>query len=207
MKRRNHVPEDSPRVLVLGLAGWALAVVASAQAGAFAKIPGTAYAALIGLAIAFAIATYFLDSRLRAVVEAIDLRSLTLFQAWRIVPGAAFIVLGLAGTLPETFARNAGWGDLLVGGAAVAFLFRRAGPGTYLAFHLAGLADLVLAIGTAVMLLDSPLMGAMARFPLALIPMFGVAVSAAAHVAALDRLVRGFRSAAARAPARRPAAT
>lgn len=206
MRASRRVPENAPRVIALALGGWALFVALAGASGAFAKLSPTPFAVLVVLGAVFAAATYYLDRGVRATVDGIDLRALTLFNAWRIPAGIAFLACGAAGLLPETFARNAGWGELLVGTAALAFLFRRVGGGAYLALHLAGLADLFVAGATSAMLLDTPLMANIAQFPLVLIPAFGLAVTAVAHIAALDRLVRaGISRVPAKSLALRPA--
>jgi hypothetical protein len=190
MKTSHRVPENAPRVIALALGGWALFVALAGASGALAKLSPALFAVLVALGAVFAVATYYLDRGVRATVDTIDLRTLTLFNLWRIPAGIAFLAYGAAGLLPEAFARNAGWGELLVGTAALAFVFRRVGGGAYAALHLAGLVDLFAAAATAATLLGTPLMANVAQFPLVLIPAFGVAVTAVAHVAALDRLVR-----------------
>lgn len=61
----------------------------------------------------------------------------------------------------------------------------------YWGFHLFGLADFVTAVGTELTfaLLQVPTMGTIATFPIALIPLFGVGISSASHLMALDGLV------------------
>jgi hypothetical protein len=206
MKASRRLPENTPRVIALALGAWFLSVALAGASGAFAIISPSLFAALVVLGVMFATATYYLDRGVRAAVGAIDLRTLALFNAWRIPAGIAFLGYGAAGLLPEAFARNAGWGDFLVGTAALAFLFRKVGGGAYVALHLAGLADLFVAIATAVTLLGAPLMANVAQFPLVLIPAFGVAVTAVVHVAALDRMLRAAISRVpAKALALRPA--
>jgi hypothetical protein len=206
MRASRRVPENTPRVIALALGGWALFVALAGAGGAFARLSPTLFAVLVVLGVAFAAATYYLDRGIRATLDRIDLRALTLFNAWRILAGIAFLAYGAAGLLPEMFARCAGWGELLVGTAALAFLVRRVGGGAYAALHLAGLAELLVAVATAATLLDTPLMANVAQFPLVLIPAFGVAVTAVAHIAALDRLLRaGISRVPAKALALRPA--
>lgn len=67
------------------------------------------------------------------------------------------------------------------------------GRARFLAFHLFGLADFVLAVGTglAFSLADDRQMATIATFPLVMIPLFGVGVSGASHIIALDLLRRG----------------
>ena len=103
-----------------------------------------------------------------------------------------FLWYGAQGELPAQFVTNAGWGDLLAGffaGLVVILPFRR---GFYAAAHIFGLADLMLAVGTGATLILTgvPTMANIATFPVALIPLFGVGVSAFTHIVAFDLLLR-----------------
>jgi hypothetical protein len=61
---------------------------------------------------------------------------------------------------------------------------------TYVAFHLFGLSDFIAALvtGLSVTLRGDARMRTIATFPLALIPLFGVGLSGAAHLIAFDLL-------------------
>lgn len=63
----------------------------------------------------------------------------------------------------------------------------------YWVFHLFGMADFVTAVGTGLIftLLQVPMMETITTFPIALIPAFGVGISGASHIMALDILARG----------------
>ena len=64
----------------------------------------------------------------------------------------------------------------------------------YLAFHIVGFADLMLAMATGLtftLLFNDPRMDAVRSLPLALIPLFGVGVAGASHLIAFDLLRRG----------------
>jgi hypothetical protein len=88
--------------------------------------------------------------------------------------------------------RNAGWGDLFEGLFAVALALLPDSRNRYLAFHLIGFADLVVAIATGLMftLLNDPRMDAIRTLPLALIPLYGVGIAGATHLMAFDLLRR-----------------
>ena len=62
-------------------------------------------------------------------------------------------------------------------------------------FHIIGLADFLLAVGTglALTLVGTPLMSNIAAYPVVLIPLLGVPVSGAMHVMALDIAWNQFR--------------
>ena len=65
----------------------------------------------------------------------------------------------------------------------------------YWGFHLFGLADFATAVSAGLIfsLLQVPTMETIATFPVALIPLFGVGISGASHIMALDILVRQTR--------------
>ena len=62
----------------------------------------------------------------------------------------------------------------------------------YIAFHLFGFADFVVAVGTGLTLtlLADPKMDGIRTLPMALIPLFGVGISGASHLMAFDLLRR-----------------
>ena len=120
-------PENTARVIALALGTWALTVALAGYSGAFARIGPSLFAMLVVMGVILATATYYLDVGVRASVDAIELRTLSLFNLWRIPAGVAFLAHGAAGLLPEAFARVAGWGDVAVGAMALAFIFRNAG--------------------------------------------------------------------------------
>ena len=94
--------------------------------------------------------------RFRDWVLGLDLRMLTLFQAWRVI-GFGFLPLCACGVLPGLFAWPAGLGDVAVGLAAPFVAARLARDPAYAAsrgylwFHIAGLLDFVAAAGTAML--------------------------------------------------------
>ncbi len=97
---------------------------------------------------------YALSSRLRRLVLALDIRTLTMLHHWRVV-GFAFLPLAYFDVLPGLFAWPAGWGDVAIGLAAP-FVVARIGRGVDIAasvglvrYHLLGLLDFVVAMLTA----------------------------------------------------------
>ncbi len=113
-----------------------------------------------------------------------------LAHSWRIPAAVTFWVAQANGQLPTLFVRNAAWGDFIAGmlGLAVALLWpRRTG---FLVFHVIGFTDFVVAVGTgfALSLMGDPLMKAIETFPLAIIPLFGVGLSGASHLASFAQL-------------------
>jgi hypothetical protein len=133
--------------------------------------------------------------------------------------GVIFLILYAAGKLPGLFALPAGLGDVLVGVLApvVAIAYRR-GPrenaDLVFGWNLFGLADFVVAVTAGFLTSPSPFQlfafdlpnELVSRFPLVLIPVFVVPVSALLHLASLTKLRRGAlrhnrRRETARAPA------
>jgi hypothetical protein len=117
--------------------------------------------------------------------------------------GANFVLLYSAGRLPAPFAPIAGWGDILVGAAAVpvAWLVARGAAGwrsALLAWNVVGLVDLTTAIVLGVLSSPGPLRvfrgqpgtGDMSTLPWMLIPAFLVPLLAVTHLAIFHRVWR-----------------
>ncbi len=119
------------------------------QPSFFAPIAATA-----AIPVALFLAGYAFSARFRDFVLAQDLRRLTMLQAWRVV-GFTFLPLYAFGHLPGLFAWPAGLGDVAVGIAAVFVIARLdrdadfASTPRFVTFHLMGLLDFAVAIGTA----------------------------------------------------------
>jgi hypothetical protein len=123
----------------------------------------------------------------------LDLQSLIAAQTFRIL-GVTFIVAWLGGKLPGGFALPAGIGDIAVGllapfvASAVARRPERLAPAWI--FTLLGVTDLVIAVGSGVLHGGPPLgllagaitTDAVTRYPLSLIPTFGVPLALLLHV-------------------------
>ncbi len=111
-------------------------------------------AATVALPVALFLAFYNLAPGFRRFVLAQDIRTLTLFQHWRVV-GLVFPVLYAFGVLPALFGWAAGLGDIAVGLSAF-FIVKRLGRDpefatstSFIAFNLLGLLDFVGAVVTA----------------------------------------------------------
>jgi hypothetical protein len=182
------------RVLLTILAVWGLAVVAAAEAGVFRAIYPMFLAAIIALGIVVPVIIYAMSASFRTYIEAVGLRSITAFHVWRIAAAVVFCWYGEQNLLPETFVRNAGWGDLIAGFFALIVILLPPSRNRYLAFHIFGFADFVIAVGTglAFFLLNDPRMSGIQSLPMALIPFYGVGISGASHIMAFDLLRRGF---------------
>ena len=116
------------RTFWAGLAGFLLVWFAAASAigsqqllvnegqSFFAPIAATAVIPVVAFLLLYA-----LSSRLRHFVLALDIRTLTMLQHWRVV-GFVFLPLAFFGVLPGWFAWSAGFGDVAIGLAAPFFV-------------------------------------------------------------------------------------
>lgn len=184
------VESRTGRSALIVLAAWGLAVAALSALEVIGRVPIRAFPLLAATGIIAPTVAYFRLPALRAAFDRWGQRNVLLAHAWRIPAAITFWFYGAAGLLPRLFVRNAAWGDFLAGslGLAIALLWpRRAG---FLAFHLFGFADFLLAVGTGFYLSvrGDPLMSSIETFPLALIPLFGVGLSGASHLASFAQL-------------------
>jgi hypothetical protein len=183
------------------LAGWFAFVFTLAAAGSFERPPGEPPLPTM-IAVTLPILGFFLlyatHSRFRQYILSLDLRFLTIVHAWRTV-GFAFIVLHMRDALPGLFAWPAGLGDIAVAVTAPAITFALikspafATSRRFIWWHVLGLVDFVVAVGTGVLssgafpALYQPAIttGPMGEMPLILIPAFFVPAFAITHFAAL----------------------
>jgi hypothetical protein len=189
-------PAPLSRGVTLATLVWGAGVVVASTSGALGALAHAfmpAYAGLVALGIAIPTALYFTVSSVRNAVDAIGLRRLTLFHIWRIPAGAMFLYYAAIGGLPLLFALIAGIGDLLAGLAAATLFRREATPARLRRIHLFGFADFISAVGLGLTftLLGDPLMVTLTTLPMALIPLFGVGLSGASHIVALNAMRRG----------------
>jgi hypothetical protein len=126
---------------------------------------------------------------------------LELPHTFRMLDGAAFLIIMGLGHLPALFALPAGIGDIAAGLAAplaARGLARGAGRRAALWFNAFGVTDLVVALAlgavTAYQLIDVTPSGApVSELPLALVPTVGVPLLLAVHITSVSALVRGSR--------------
>ncbi|MGP0074601.1 MAG: hypothetical protein ACLPWF_22015 [Bryobacteraceae bacterium] len=171
------------KIIARLIAAWFIAILAASAFHVFKTDPSRPPIAL-GLAVLIPIVAFALWFRafapFRQFTLALDPRTLTFMQSWRIV-GFVFLVLYADGILPGWFAMPAGWGDVFIGITAPFVALKLADPSrrsSFLLWQALGILDLVVAVGT----------GASAFFidphgiptspntvlPLSLIPTFGV---------------------------------
>ncbi|MCA6100534.1 permease [Bradyrhizobium australafricanum] len=183
-------------VLLSVLVIWGLAVIVAAETGVYQGVYPVILAGVIALGVVVPVIVYATSSAFRGYIEAIGLRSLTGFHVWRIAAALVFFWYGAQNLLPEAFVRNAGWGDLIAGLMALGVMLLPKTRNRYLAFHIFGFADFVVAVGTGLtfFLLDDPRMSGIETLPMALIPFYGVGISGASHIMAFDLMRRGLGS-------------
>jgi hypothetical protein len=184
------------RVLLSVLAVWGVAVCVAAETGFYSSIPPLLIAPIIALGIIIPVIVYAMSDRFRAYIAAIGLRSITAFHIWRIAAALVLFWYGTHNLLPESFVRNAGWGDFIAGFLALFVVVLPENRTRYLIFHIVGFADFVVAVGTglALFLLNDARMAAIQTLPMALIPLYGVGISGASHIMAFDLLRQGSGS-------------
>jgi hypothetical protein len=194
------------RVLLSVLIAWGVAVAIAAHEGVYQSIYPLLIAPIIALGIIVPVIVYAMSKGFRSYIDMVGLRPITAFHVWRIGAALVFFWYGAYNFLPEAFVRNAGWGDLLAGFFALGVLMLPESRNRYLAFHLFGFADFVLAVGTGLtyFIHNDPRMAAIQTLPMALIPLYGVGISGASHIFAFDLLRRraGIESPLKAAPVR-----
>src|SRR5262245_33888193 len=140
-------------VTAVVLALWALAAFSLCIAGAFHPgapklIPGRSNAVpLLGTGMLIMLALFFAVGPFRRTLDAVPHSWLVGAQIGRLV-GFIVLSIGLAGTIPMSFAGPAGWGDGITGVFApiIAFMVYRRVPGAMLAaliWNAWGLGDLI----------------------------------------------------------------
>ncbi len=184
--------KNTRRWFFLALSVWAAAVFVAGYYGVFTKVGRIWIPPLVVAGITIPVLVYYRNESFRSYIWSIDLKYLTVFHLWRIAAGLWFLYCGSQNLLPEQFVNKAAYGDLAVGFLVPIVLMLRRGRGKYLVFHLFGLLDFVVAVGTGLTLtvLKVPLMENIATFPTVLIPLYGVCVTGALSIMTLDRLIR-----------------
>jgi hypothetical protein len=171
---------------------WGLGVGIGSYFGLFSSFPLPWFAMLVAIGIVAPLGFYYGNSTFRAYIQGLHLNYLTLFHLWRIPAALTFFYYGSQHLLPTAFVRDAAWGDLITGLLALSILVLPKHQWKYGGFHLFGMADFIIAVGTGLTfsLLRVPMMHTITTFPVALIPLFGVGISGASHIMALDILAR-----------------
>lgn len=186
---------NTPQKVFLSLVGWATIVAIAGYLGFFTRIPANGIALLVVLSLTTLVILYYRNPALNAYINNLPPQHLVIFHLWRIVAGFVFLYYGSQNLLPERFVINAGYGDLAIGFLVPIILLGKESLQKYIAFHLFGQLDFILAVGTGLTftVLQVPLMENIATFPIALIPLFGVPLTGASSIMAIDALLRQWR--------------
>jgi hypothetical protein len=153
----------------------------------------------IGTALTFTlILLYFLSKGFRGQALGWNLRTLTFFQAWRVIPGSLFLYYAYAlGKLPFAFAVIGGWGDILVGLTAILIsplgtADRKHLVKTMLGWQFFGLLDLLFVIrsGFVASLSDPNIMRPLTEMPLVLLPLLLVPITLFVHFVSIAQLIK-----------------
>lgn len=189
------------RGLALLGGAWFVAIAGLGAAGIFSRAPLGTPAIGAAVLLPLLVGLVVFRSTAGAFARAVPLPTLIAIHAGRLF-GAFFLLLYSAGRLPATFALTAGWGDILVGAAAVPLalaVHRRAGawrPLTVL-WSLIGTLDLLTAVTLGVgsapnspvrFIFEGPGGTAMASLPWLLVPGFFVPLYLLTHAAVFARL-------------------
>ena len=201
---------DNVRIVsMLGfvLFGWLALTLFLAGQGIFrsaANQPMHYIALAIGIPILLGALFVRGSKQVREIIASVSQSQLVAFQFYRVL-GVTFLVLHAGGQLPAIFALPAGYGDLLVGLAALVIGTRYAGNDQLVTlWNWFGISDLVVALATGflsapsrfqIFSLDAPdfLIGS---FPLVMVPIFAVPLSIVLHLASLTKMPLALRSAA-----------
>ncbi|MBT9315538.1 hypothetical protein [Leptothoe spongobia] len=191
MENTSHIQQK----VFLALAAWVTTVAIAGYLGLFANIPANGIALLVILSLTTLIVLYYRNPALKTYINNLPPRQLITFHLWRIVAGFVFLYYGSQNLLPERFVLNAGYGDLAVGFLVPIILLGKPSIRKYIAFHLFGQLDFILAVGTGLTftVLQVPLMENIATFPIVLIPLFGVPLTGASSIMAIDALLKQRR--------------
>jgi hypothetical protein len=188
LNQRNQIAQR----LIFTISFWGIGVGVGSYIGLFSTFPLPWFALLVAIGITAPVLLYYGNSTFHAYIQELHLNYLTVFHLWRIPAALVFFYYGSQHLLPGTFVRNAAWGDLFAGLLVLPVLMLPSRRWKYWVFHLFGMTDFLIAVGTGLTfsLLQVPMMDAVTTYPVALIPLFGVGISGASHIMALDLLAR-----------------
>lgn len=178
---------------------WFLLALTAAFSGLLPRLPRPIIPLSIFGSVAAGIAWYRSSPDLRAWVADIDLRLPIGYQLVRLFYGSLFLVMFSEGKLPASFAKIAGYGDLLAGISGLIALAsssakaRGTRPVLWV-WSVIGLLDMIAVVLTAQRLFliekDPLMLAAFSQPLLAILPTFVVPMVFLTHGAVLTRLLR-----------------
>ena len=168
---------------------WLVAAVVVGATGMLRHVPMPPPALAVGLTVATLLIVR-LSRGARDAIHRLGPGPLVLFHLVRIAAGAYFLVLGSRGVLPREFTTPAGWGDILVGIAALWVLLRCLPVRlswqriAFLIWNVAGLLDILGVLGNAARLYvrNPSFVDPFMSLPLAILPTFVVPIVLVSHV-------------------------
>jgi hypothetical protein len=175
---------------------WLIAAVAATASGRLGRAPAQVLPLTVASLTLATLALLLATPSGRGWAAQVSLARLAWFHVWRVVPGAAFLVLYSRGQLPWLFAVPGGVGDILIGVSApvAAWAATRAGRGArlgYVVWSALGFVDLAGVVRAAFVCsrADAASMHLLRELPLGLLPTFLVPLTFAAHLLAFYRLL------------------
>lgn len=190
-------------LIAAGLIGWFGAISLLGKIGFWAANPLVAPHILLGFLFLFVVLKRLYDLPLvQKIADAIPQHWIIGIQTYRVM-GYGFLILYQMHLLPAAFAFPAGIGDIIVGVSApivalVYFLKKSYARKLAILWNVIGIADLVIAIGIGTLAYPRPFQilatevstDLFSQFPLVLIPLFAVPLSALLHFFSLRVIVK-----------------
>lgn len=167
---------------------WLALAFVVASTGTLRRVPVPPPAVAVGLTV-IVLLVVRLSAAARSGVARLGPGPLVLFHVVRMAAGGYFLVVGARGVLPREFTTPAGWGDIIVGAAAVWVLLRCLPVRTawqraaLLVWNVAGLLDILGVLGNAVRLFirNPSFADPFLSLPLAILPTFVVPIVIVSH--------------------------
>jgi hypothetical protein len=178
--------------LAAAVLAWLAVVLLTSAFGWLGSLSPLAPPWIAALTVIVPIAVYFAVPAVRAYVQSVGLRRLTAIHILRILAAPLFFWYGAHHLLPQLFIDRAAWGDIGAGLLALLAVTLWQRPSGYWLAHLFGMADFLVAFGTAIALTrqNPSAVHAVTGLPMALIPFLGVGFLATTHVMAYHLLLR-----------------
>ena len=157
----------------------------------------------VGVPVLLGFLLFFASRAVRRFVRSMNPVTITALQSYRVIGGAAMLVLYSWHQLPALFALPAGWGDIFIGStaplAALALASgRRKGVVIFVLWNVLGILDLVDGIVLGALIAAGLLPTAigtapMSLFGMSLITVYMVPISLLLHFIGLSQLRKGSR--------------